>query len=127
MGSVVSYLEQAVPGAYVTSLMVGDNVVQDTENGFFLNINKQIDLVCQMVNNDEKLKGNPTYTLTFFFIIPLFQRWLPRRWLLPGRSVHARSGPEMSLPPDTQPGVHRGAPAGGVWAAQVPGRGSHPL
>ena len=58
MGSVVSYLEQAVPGAYVTSLMVGDNVVQDTENGFFLNINKQIDLVCQMVNNDEKLKSN---------------------------------------------------------------------
>ena len=38
--------------------MVGDNVVQDTENGFFLNINKQIDLVCQMVNNDEKLKSN---------------------------------------------------------------------
>ena len=58
MGSVVSYLEQAVPGAYVTSLMVGDNVVQDTENGFFLNINKQIDMVCQMVNNDEKLKSN---------------------------------------------------------------------
>ena len=58
MGSVVSYLEKAVPGAYVTSLMVGDNVVQDTENGFFLNINKQIDMVCQMVNNDEKLKSN---------------------------------------------------------------------
>ena len=58
MGSVVSYLEQAVPGAYVTSLMVGDNVVQDTENGFFLNINKQIDMVCQVVNNDEKLKSN---------------------------------------------------------------------
>ena len=58
MGSVVSYLEQSVPGAYVTSLMVGDNVVQDTENGFFLNINKQIDMVCQMVNNDEKLKSN---------------------------------------------------------------------
>ena len=57
MGSVVSYLEQAVPGAYVTSLMVGDNVVQDTENGFFLNINRQLDLVCQMVNNDEKLKS----------------------------------------------------------------------
>ena len=127
MGSVVSYLEQTVPGAYVTSLMVGDNVVQDTENGFFLNINKQIDLVCQMVNNDEKLKSNPFSTLTSFFIILRFSRWIPRCGLLPGRSIHARSGPEVSLPPDTQPGVHRGASAGGVWAAQVPGRGSHSL
>ena len=91
MGSVVSYLEQAVPGAYVTSLMVGDNVVQDTENGFFLNINKQIDLVCQMVNNDEKLKSNSTYfNIDLFIIILLHYRWLPRRGLLPGRPVHAR-------------------------------------
>ena len=68
MGSVVSYLEQAVPGAYVTSLMVGDNVVQDTENGFFLNINKQIDMVCQMVNNDEKLKSNFDSVLYIFWL-----------------------------------------------------------
>ena len=66
MGSVVAYLEQAVPGAYVTSLMVGDNVVQDTENGFFLNINKQIDMVCQMVNSDEKLKSNISSDLLIF-------------------------------------------------------------
>ena len=66
MGSVVAYLEQAVPGAYVTSLMVGDNVVQDTENGFFLNINKQIDMVCQMVNKDEKLKSNISSDLLIF-------------------------------------------------------------
>ena len=68
MGSVVSYLEQAVPGAYVTSLMVGDNVVQDTENGFFLNINKQIDMVCQMVNKDEKLKSN--FNSDFLILAP---------------------------------------------------------
>ena len=57
MGSVTKYMEKKIPGVYVHSLMIGDNVVQDTENGFFLNINKQIDLVCQMVNNDEKLKS----------------------------------------------------------------------
>ena len=69
---MVSYLEQAVPGAYVTSLMVGDNVVQDTENGFFLNINKQIDMVCQMVNNDEKLKSNPSFKLDLCNLRVLF-------------------------------------------------------
>ena len=72
MGSVVSYFEQAIPGAYVTSLMVGDNVVQDTENGFFLNINKQIDMVCDMVKKDKKLQskfqGAPKQMLQWFFI-----------------------------------------------------------
>ena len=28
MGSVVKYLEESIPGVYVNSLMVGDNVVQ---------------------------------------------------------------------------------------------------
>ena len=28
MGSVVKYLEESIPGVYVNSLMVGENVVQ---------------------------------------------------------------------------------------------------
>jgi len=96
MGSVVSYLEQAVPGAYVTSLMVGDNVVQDTENGFFLNINKQIDLVCQMVNNDEKLKNG--YHAVGFSQGGLFMRGLAQRCPSPRiRNLVSIGGPQQGV------------------------------
>merc|ERR1719483_1880326 len=56
MGSVTKYLEKQIPGVYVHSLMIGDNVVQDTENGFFMNINSQIELACQRIQEDHKLK-----------------------------------------------------------------------
>ena len=57
MGSVSKYLEKKVPGVYVHSLMIGENVVQDTENGFFLNINTQIELACQKIKADPNLQG----------------------------------------------------------------------
>jgi len=56
MGSVQKYMEEKIPGVHVHSLMLGDNVVQDTENGFFLNINTQIEMACQKIQADEKLK-----------------------------------------------------------------------
>ena len=57
MGSIVKYLEEKIPGVYVVSLMIGDNVVQDTENGFFLNINSQIEMACSIIENDAKLQS----------------------------------------------------------------------
>ena len=57
MGSVKKYFEDSIPGVYVLSLMLGDNVVQDTENGFFLNINTQIEMACDIIKADENLKG----------------------------------------------------------------------
>ena len=57
MGSIVKYLEEKIPGVYVVSLMIGDNVVQDTENGFFLNINSQIEMACSIIENDPKLQS----------------------------------------------------------------------
>lgn len=57
MGSVSKYLEQKIPGVYVNSLMIGDNVVQDTENGFFLDINSQVEMACQKIKADPNLKG----------------------------------------------------------------------
>ena len=57
MGSVSKYFEKKIPGVYVHSLMIGDNVVQDTENGFFLNINSQIEMACQKIKADPNLKG----------------------------------------------------------------------
>lgn len=55
MGAIKSLIEQHVPGVYVRSLMIGDNVFSDTEHGFFLNVNTQISEVCAKLANDSLL------------------------------------------------------------------------
>ncbi|CAH3109297.1 unnamed protein product [Pocillopora meandrina] len=57
MGSIKTMLENKIPGIYVRSLMIGDSVIQDTENGFFMNVNDQVKQVCNKVANDPKLKN----------------------------------------------------------------------
>jgi len=55
MGSVEKLFKERIPGVYTHSLMIGEGVVQDTENGFFMDINKQIDLACNIIRNDSRL------------------------------------------------------------------------
>lgn len=57
MGSIKKLIEEQVKGVYVKSLEIGSNVAEDTENGFFMNVNDQIKLVCQQLANDSKLKN----------------------------------------------------------------------
>jgi len=57
MGSVKKLLESQIPGVYVLSLMIGGNAIEDTENGFVMNINKQIELACDTIRNDSRLSG----------------------------------------------------------------------
>jgi len=54
LGGIKKILEQNIPGVNVTSLMIGSNIVEDLESGFFTNVNDQIDFVC------DKIKGDPT-------------------------------------------------------------------
>jgi len=57
MGSIKRMVEKEIPGVYVRSLMIGKNVVEDTENGFLMNVNEQVEQVCRKLASDEKLKG----------------------------------------------------------------------
>ncbi|KAK2155923.1 hypothetical protein LSH36_227g06063 [Paralvinella palmiformis] len=57
MGSIKSLIEKHVPGIYVRSLMIGNNIVEDTYNGFLMNANKQIQEVCKKIQTDSKLKN----------------------------------------------------------------------
>eukprot|EP00794_Sanderia_malayensis_P004811 gene4811-5441_t len=58
MGSIKAMVEKKVGNAvYVRSLMVGDNVMQDVENGFLLNANTQVEMVCKKLATDPKLKN----------------------------------------------------------------------
>uniref|UniRef100_A0AAQ6A5K4 Palmitoyl-protein thioesterase 1 n=1 Tax=Amphiprion ocellaris TaxID=80972 RepID=A0AAQ6A5K4_AMPOC len=57
MGAIKKMMEEEIPGIYVLSLMIGKNVVQDTENGFFMDVNQQVSLVCSQLAQDARLKG----------------------------------------------------------------------
>ncbi|XP_046558911.1 LOW QUALITY PROTEIN: palmitoyl-protein thioesterase 1-like [Haliotis rubra] len=57
MGSIKSLIQKNINGVYVKSLEIGSNVAEDTENGFFMNVNKQIDMVCQQLANDKNLSN----------------------------------------------------------------------
>ena len=50
-------LEKKLPGVYVRSLMIGGSILDDTKNGFLLNANKQVNMVCKKLASDPKLKN----------------------------------------------------------------------
>lgn len=57
MGAIKKMIEQDIPEIYVKSLMIGKTVLQDTENGFFMDVNKQVSVVCSQLAQDPKLKN----------------------------------------------------------------------
>ncbi|KAM9340321.1 palmitoyl-protein thioesterase 1 [Symphorus nematophorus] len=57
MGAIKRMIEEEISGIYVLSLMIGKNVIQDTENGFFMDVNEQVSMVCSQLAQDPKLKG----------------------------------------------------------------------
>ena len=56
LGRLIDLVKQQVPGIYVKSLQIGDNVKEDTLNGFFKNANDQITEVCANLTADATLK-----------------------------------------------------------------------
>ncbi|KAK3710177.1 hypothetical protein QZH41_010580 [Actinostola sp. cb2023] len=57
MGAIKGLIESKIPGIYVRSLMIGKNILEDTENGFLMNVNDQIDQVCDKLSKDTKLQN----------------------------------------------------------------------
>merc|ERR1712020_640609 len=57
MGRIKEMLEQNIEGVYVRSLMVGNSPNEDTLNGFFMPVKKQIELVCKTIKEDPKLQN----------------------------------------------------------------------
>lgn len=56
MGSIKKMVEKEIPGIYVLSLEIGKNMVEDVENSFFLNVNVQVRMACQILEKDPKLQ-----------------------------------------------------------------------
>ncbi|XP_054288471.1 palmitoyl-protein thioesterase 1-like isoform X1 [Macrosteles quadrilineatus] len=55
VGYIKSYIEQQLRGVYVLSLMIGKNIIEDTENGYFMNVNHQVEYVCRLLASDDNL------------------------------------------------------------------------
>ncbi|XP_048358096.1 palmitoyl-protein thioesterase 1 [Sphaerodactylus townsendi] len=57
MGYIKKIVEEKIPGIYVLSLRIGNNLIEDVENSFLMNVNDQVKLVCGVLARDPKLQG----------------------------------------------------------------------
>ena len=57
LGSIKSLLEAHLENVYVKSLQIGESFIEDTVNGFFLNVNTQVETACTLIADDERLKN----------------------------------------------------------------------
>jgi len=55
MGSIKKMLEQHISGVYVLSLKIGNWIWEDELNGFFKNVNEQVQMVCEQLAADPQL------------------------------------------------------------------------
>eukprot|EP00730_Choanoeca_flexa_P015076 TRINITY_DN6827_c0_g1_i4.p1 TRINITY_DN6827_c0_g1~~TRINITY_DN6827_c0_g1_i4.p1 ORF type:complete len:226 (+),score=39.09 TRINITY_DN6827_c0_g1_i4:176-853(+) len=55
MGAVKKEIEKSLPGVFVYSIMLGQNQEEDQLEGFFGNVNKQIDGVCDQIRAQPEL------------------------------------------------------------------------
>lgn len=57
LGLVKYFLEKQIPDVYVNSIRVGNSTIADLENSYFMNPNKQVQYVCDMLARDPNLQG----------------------------------------------------------------------
>lgn len=57
IGYIQKFIEQHVNGVYVNSLRIGNNFEEEFANSYFKDTNKQIQMACDIVRNDTKLKN----------------------------------------------------------------------
>ena len=56
LGSIIKLIEKELtPAPYIHSLRIGSNAEEDAANGYFMNVNHQIDYACQLLNADKNL------------------------------------------------------------------------
>ncbi|XP_053606211.1 palmitoyl-protein thioesterase 1-like [Plodia interpunctella] len=57
LGGFKYFLEKQIPGVYVLSLKIGDSIIEDFENSYFMYTNSQIEYVCKVFAADAKLQN----------------------------------------------------------------------
>jgi len=57
MVGIANIIKDVIPDIYVHRIMIGGNLIVDTESGFFRDTNRQVREVCQMLAEDPELQG----------------------------------------------------------------------
>jgi len=57
MVGIANIIKDVIPDVYVHRIMIGGNLIVDTESGFFRDTNRQVREVCQMIAEDPELQG----------------------------------------------------------------------
>jgi len=57
MGSIMRMIRRQIPDIYIHSLEIGNGIVSDTLNGFFMPIPEQITLACNKIKSDPQLSN----------------------------------------------------------------------
>ncbi|XP_043573671.1 palmitoyl-protein thioesterase 1 [Chiloscyllium plagiosum] len=57
MGFIKKLVEKEITGIYVLSLEIGNSIAEDMENSFFMNVNDQVELVCNILSKDKNLQN----------------------------------------------------------------------
>jgi len=57
MVGIANIIKDVIPDIYVHRIMIGGNIIVDTESGFFRDTNRQVREVCQMLAEDPELQG----------------------------------------------------------------------
>lgn len=57
LGKIQEILQNEIPGIYVNSIRIGNNLIEDVENSYFGNINEQIKNVCEHLSQDARLQN----------------------------------------------------------------------
>ena len=58
-------IEKETGGAYVHSLKIGHNIIDDTTDGFLMPVNEQVEMACAIIGNDTNLKARNLYLYIF--------------------------------------------------------------
>lgn len=56
LGAVQKHLNDSLPGVHMLSIKIGNTVVDDVENSYFMHPNKQVELACEMIKSDPLLR-----------------------------------------------------------------------
>uniref|UniRef100_A0A023G3E2 Palmitoyl-protein thioesterase 1 n=1 Tax=Amblyomma triste TaxID=251400 RepID=A0A023G3E2_AMBTT len=55
LGGFKKFLETSIPGVYVNSLQIGNNMIDEIGDSYFMNTNEQVAKACEIIANDTKL------------------------------------------------------------------------
>ncbi|XP_048413847.1 palmitoyl-protein thioesterase 1-like isoform X2 [Stegostoma tigrinum] len=53
----INLVEETVPGSYVLSLKIGKSATEEIENSYFMNVNDQVEMACDILYKDKKLQN----------------------------------------------------------------------